>query len=262
MKTSPGGNITFNYYKHILGLAKIKYKVKLPSFDMVAVRFYHDEKGMNGKYNKITYMPAINFFYLINEQNNSEYYKIIGVLELAIGVGAIRRAFNIKSYLNALYFLANGAVNFFRYEMKHTDEGRKFLDIWDSIMMLIGLYGLTKVLINAHSEFIKLNNGYQAWKRKYSKDTTKINPKTKKRIEEIDNFIKELEKSSSKYKNKKQPGYNKRKRDRDYTKRKFDPKNFPDKSKNNKVNNPPDKKKEKEKEIILKEVLLLLLTIN
>jgi hypothetical protein len=142
---------------------------ELDPFELIKVHFYADESEANAVEGQTTFMPAINLLALYNKQFKQEIGTAIDVsLLFAGGVGIFTARTKIGkaiSALDALLGASDLAVMEFRSRISKIPGGPDFLGIWDTVSLMISVYGIGRVIAEVPGALVKLKNSFQALKR-------------------------------------------------------------------------------------------------
>jgi hypothetical protein len=210
MKFTKEGKLSFDM-QHTYIMTDPKEHIELEPYEMIAVKFITKPEAMEApEGEELTYMPAINLYALYNEQWNQEAIAAVDVaLLMAGGIGLIAKGSRLAKLvaildttLAAAALVINDPV--IRNKIAETEQGRKFLEVWDTVNGLIAIYGLAKVVVKLPKILQKLKSVYKEFKQDPGKglkkeEVTRIDEQVTKvtktsdeiKIEQIKNASKE-----------------------------------------------------------------------
>jgi len=153
-----------------------------------------DELGAEGK---TAYMPAYNLLFMDSEQFKRDLGRALDVALLAAGgVGLVAKGARLAKALAALDLLVGTTalvIDSYRAEIASTPAGKEFLRVWDITQTLIGVYGITRVVLKLPSAFRNLKETYQKFSR-----TKSIDPAHEKEISEsVDALIEQADNAAT-----------------------------------------------------------------
>lgn len=126
---------------------------ELDPFDMIKVRFYHDEEHLGQVEGAEYIMPALSLMTLEHSQFMNDLGKLfdLGMLTLGVvtGIGAIGAASKIGKIIAAadiLFALGDAIIKEFRFKIAQTAGGRAFLAVWDGVSMAFALFGIAQLV--------------------------------------------------------------------------------------------------------------------
>jgi hypothetical protein len=114
-------------------------------------------------------MPALNLLALYNKQFKKELRLVGDIAMMAGGLGEFQAAKGLRAALGVLeaaYGAADIVVEDLRPEIGQTPAGRRFLEVWDTISILVGLYGLARVAMTVPNVFRNLRSLYEVLRRR------------------------------------------------------------------------------------------------
>jgi hypothetical protein len=125
----------------------------LSADEMVVVYFDYDEPDADAKAGEYRPMPAASFMSLVNLHFKREAWLAVNVALLVSGVGGVAgAATRVARFLAALDLAISAAaigIDMYRAQISATENGKAFLKAWDTVQMLIGIYGIGRLLMHA-----------------------------------------------------------------------------------------------------------------
>jgi hypothetical protein len=184
------GNIHVSYWTNFAAFGMRTQDTTIDPFEMIAVRFYHDEESVGAAEGDVIYMPAVNLMALHSHQFKRELQLVADIALLGLGgTGIIRagsRAARLIAALEVLFAAADVAIREFRHEIGRSEGGREFLGYWDHVSTLIAVYTLARVVIRIPSVFRNLRDKYSRFR------TTASNELTSEQLQRMDDEISRL----------------------------------------------------------------------
>jgi hypothetical protein len=120
--------------------------------DLVVVRFMYDDGDADAKAGQFRPMPAAAFVGLVNLEFKRDAWLAVNVGFLVGGVGGVVGAATRLGRLLAALDLAVNAANIgveaYRAQIAGTQRGREFLRAWDTVQMVIAVYGIARVAMH------------------------------------------------------------------------------------------------------------------
>jgi hypothetical protein len=120
--------------------------------DIVVVRFMYDDPDADAKAGQFRPMPAAAFVGLVNLQFKRDAWLAVNVAFIVGGVGGViggaTRLARFLAALDVLVNTANIAIDMYRAQIAATQRGRTFLRAWDTVQMMIAVYGLARVAMH------------------------------------------------------------------------------------------------------------------
>ncbi|MGI8521631.1 MAG: eCIS core domain-containing protein [Actinomycetota bacterium] len=178
------GKLSFTFWA-LLGPFGMKQaqNVEVDPLEMIRVRFYLAEPEIGAQRGKVIYMPAINLLSLYHKQFRQELWSIVDVaLLFAGGAGLITAGTKVRRVIAAIDLLlgtTDVAVREFRENIAGSQVGREFLEAWDALSFLIGVYGAGRVLVATPAAFRRLRDAYRNFR---ARSANALNPQQANRL--------------------------------------------------------------------------------
>lgn len=219
------GRIKVEYWVNIAFMGTKTTTQYFQPDEIIGLYFYMDEDFANATEGQTIYMPAANLISFHNEQFSREMSLVVDVGLLAAGgAGLLAKGGRLAKAVAALDLTlatADIVISSFRQDIAKTPEGKKFLQVWDTVNTLIAAYGLARIVISSPEIFRKLKKAYGEFKaaghgldpadiKKLDAETTKLldsaegvafekrleNLRAKHTPEELQAFEKQLEEAA------------------------------------------------------------------
>ncbi len=189
------GKLHIKFWANLAFMGLPTEPIEIDPFEIIAVRFYHDEPDFGVKEGDVVFMPAVNLLALKDKQFKAELALMADVaLLFAGGLGVISAGSKAKKALAALELalsVADVAIREFRAEIAKTPAGRKFLRTWDMVSTAIQIYSLARVVMSAPTVFRNLKDAFQQFKAGAG---AKIDPAELAKLEnQVDDIINQAE---------------------------------------------------------------------
>lgn len=162
--TASGLVLAQNLQKDVPGeLIQPGEKLKLDPYELIKVKFFHDEDHV-GKIEDETYlMPAINLLTLKHSQFWNDAGKLfdVGMLALGVatGVGAISAGSKILKAIaiaDIVFAVGDTIVKEFRSKLVEYPLGRAFLTLWDVASTAFAIFGIGQLVVEGAQLITKL----------------------------------------------------------------------------------------------------------
>lgn len=145
------GQIRIRRWLGAIGLQMEAAPVVVRPGDLVVVRFVYDEPEADAKAGSFRAMPAAAFVGLVNMQFRRDAWLAVNVGFIVGGVGGVVGGATRLAQLLAALDVAVNAVNIgvdaYRAQIAASGpRGQRFLRAWDTLQMLIVVYGLARVV--------------------------------------------------------------------------------------------------------------------
>lgn len=170
------GQIHVSYWTNIAFFGIHTQDTTLDPFEMIAVRFYHDEESAGAVEGDVIYMPAVNLMALYSQQFKRDLQLFADIALLGVGgtsvIQAGSKASRLIAILEVLFAATDMTIREFRNEIARSEGGREFLQYWDHVSTLIAVYSLARVVIKISSIFRNLRDEYSRFKATTSNELT------------------------------------------------------------------------------------------
>ena len=161
------GKIRVVFWFSYLTMGKKSEEYILEPDEIIGLHFFMDEEFAGATKGETIFMPAVNLLAFKNEQFSRELSLVVDVgLLFAGGAGLVAKGTRLAkaiALLDTAMAVAALTINSFRSDIAKTEEGRKFLKVWDTVNTLIAVYGIAKVVIRLPQTFRNLKTAYQSF---------------------------------------------------------------------------------------------------
>lgn len=163
------GKIAFEWFsKGPIGpITHVRHEALVDPLELIRVRFYIGDTEFGGKKDQIVYMPAVNFLALVHGQHRRDIGRAVDLALVVGGVGALGAASRLGRVVAAVD-LAMGVggvvIDDYREDIAASENGRQFLEVWDTVQTLYAIYGAVRLLASAPEVFRRLRDAAGRWR--------------------------------------------------------------------------------------------------